>query len=117
MGGITAQPSRYNEEIVALTCYLDAFSGISGDMLVGALADAGADRHAIAGAIASLDAGVAVSFESVNRCGIAATKYRVTAEETKTHRHLAHILTMIDCADISVRARHGLLSAGRTTLG
>jgi len=106
MGGITAQPSRYNEEIVALTCYLDAFSGISGDMLVGALADAGADRHAIAGAIASLDAGVAVSFESVNRCGIAATKYRVTAEETKTHRHLAHILTMIDCADISVRARH-----------
>jgi len=35
-----------------LTCYLDAFSGISGDMLVGALADAGADQSAITGAIA-----------------------------------------------------------------
>src|ERR1700690_634088 len=58
-------------------CYLDAFSGISGDMLVGALADAGAGQDAIIDAIASLETGATVSFEKVKRCGIGATKYHV----------------------------------------
>ena len=33
---------------VPITCYFDAFPGISGDMTVGVLADAGADQSAIA---------------------------------------------------------------------
>ena len=90
---------------MALTCYLDAFSGISGDMLVGALADAGADQSAVVEAVASLDAGAVVSFEKVKRRGIAATRYRVSAEETTAHRHLSQILQMIAKADLSPRAR------------
>jgi hypothetical protein len=90
---------------VALTCYLDAFSGISGDMLVGALADAGADQTAIAEAVASLRAGAVVSFEKVKRRGIAATKYLVSVEGTQTHRHLSHILEMIGKADLSPRVK------------
>jgi pyridinium-3,5-bisthiocarboxylic acid mononucleotide nickel chelatase len=90
---------------VALTCYLDAFSGISGDMTVGALADAGADRDAIAAAVHSLQVGAEVSFESVKRQGIGATKFRVRVEETKKHRHLPHIVKMIEAAEISARAR------------
>jgi len=74
-------------------------------MLVGALADAGADRGTIADAIASLQAGAAVTFERVVRGGIAATKYRVTAEETKKHRHLSHIVKMIEAAELSPRAK------------
>src|SRR6185312_10447816 len=62
---------------VPLTAYLDAFSGISGDMLVGALADAGADPAAITDAIASLDINATVSFERVKRGGIAAMKFHV----------------------------------------
>ena len=74
-------------------------------MLVGALADAGADPKALVSAIASLNAGATVSFEKVKRRGIAATKYHVAVEETKKHRHLSHILEMIAQADLSSRAR------------
>ncbi|HLK48414.1 MAG TPA: nickel pincer cofactor biosynthesis protein LarC [Bryobacteraceae bacterium] len=90
---------------MALTCYLDAFSGISGDMVVGALADAGADQLAIVDAVASLEAGAVVSFEKVKRRGIAGTRYLVSAEETKTHRHLSQIVEMIEKSRVSPRAR------------
>lgn len=86
-------------------CYLDAFSGLSGDMLVGALADAGADAAAISTAIESMGTGAHVTFERVMRRGIAATKFRVAAPETKTHRHLDGILKMIDAADLPARAK------------
>jgi len=74
-------------------------------MLVGALADAGGDSLAVVDAVASLNIGAVVSFEKVKRRGIAATRYHVTAEETKTHRHLSHILEMIGKADFSARAK------------
>lgn len=79
-------------------------------MTVGALADAGADREAIAAAIHSLNAGATVSFESVKRHGIGATKFRVAVEETKKHRHLSHIVKMIEAAEISARARRNAIA-------
>ncbi len=98
---------------VALTCYLDAFSGISGDMLVGALADAGADEGAIVSALGSLNAGAAVSFEKVKRCGIAATKFHVHAEHVHAHRHLSHIVKIIDAANLSPQARSNSIAVFR----
>jgi hypothetical protein len=95
---------------VALTCYFDAFSGISGDMIVGALADAGAAQDAIASGIASLNCGATVSFEKVKRGGIGATKFRVAAEETKKHRHLPHIVKMIDAAEAAPRAKQNAIA-------
>jgi len=74
-------------------------------MLVGALADAGADQGAISASINSLDAGAVVSFEKVKRNGIGATKYHVAVEEAHAHRHLSHILKLIEKAEISKRAR------------
>jgi uncharacterized protein (TIGR00299 family) protein len=74
-------------------------------MLVGALADAGADTQAITGAIHSMNTGAAVSFEKVKRRGIAATKFHVVVEETHKHRHLPHILRLIDSADMPARAK------------
>jgi len=70
-------------------------------MLVGALADAGADQAAIVNAIASLEIGAAVSFEKVKRAGIAATKYRVEVQEQHHHRHLNDIAQMIHRAGFS----------------
>lgn len=79
-------------------CYLDAFSGIGGDMTVGALADAGADSDALIEALDSMATGASFHFEKVKRRGIAATKFHVEGVETKAHRHLPHILRMIDGA-------------------
>src|SRR5262249_18607717 len=45
------------------------------------------------------------SFEKVKRCGIAATKYHVAAEETKAHRHLSHIVKMIEHGNLAGGAR------------
>ncbi len=81
-------------------CYLDAFSGISGDMLVGALADAGADPAAITQALSSLAAGAEFRFEKTMRRAIGATKFHVEGGDTKKHRHLSHILKMIEQAEL-----------------
>jgi len=58
--------------------FLDTFSGISGDMTVGALLHAGVPLDAVRDAIARLKLdGVAISTERVERSGITATKFHV----------------------------------------
>src|SRR5260370_853131 len=74
-------------------------------MLVGALADAGASQTTITDAIASLDTGAVVSFSQVKRCGIGAAKFHVDVQETRAHRHLSHIVNMIEKAGLSPRAK------------
>jgi pyridinium-3,5-bisthiocarboxylic acid mononucleotide nickel chelatase len=87
-------------------CYLDAFSGIAGDMLVGALADAGASAGEIARALTSLGTGAEFTFEKTQRRGIGATKFRVTGGRTDKHRHLPGILAMIERAQLPERVKH-----------
>jgi pyridinium-3,5-bisthiocarboxylic acid mononucleotide nickel chelatase len=86
-------------------CYLDAFSGISGDMLVGALVDAGADARALTEGLRSLNTGAEYQFEKTKRCGIGATKFHVLGGEQKAHRHLSHILKMIEAAPLPDAAK------------
>lgn len=83
-----------------MICYIDAFSGLAGDMLVAALADAGADRDAITRALQSLATEGAFTWEQVKRRGMSAAKFHVTVTETPKHRHLTPILKMIDAADL-----------------
>jgi uncharacterized protein (TIGR00299 family) protein len=94
-------------------CYLDAFSGISGDMLVGALVDAGADSAAITDALRSLAAGASVSFEKVKRRGIGASKFHVRVDEPAKHRHLSGILNMIDGASLPERVKQNATAVFR----
>ncbi len=86
-------------------CYLDAFSGIAGDMTVGALADAGADAGELLRLLDGLSTGARLRLEKTKRGGIAASKFVVEAEDTRKHRHLPHILEMIDRANLPVTAR------------
>ena len=85
--------------------YFDAFSGIAGDMAVGALVDAGAPGDALIEALNSLDTGAVLGFEKTKRRGIAASKFRVQAEDTKKHRHLHHIVEMIERAALTGRVK------------
>ena len=76
-------------------CYLDAFSGISGDMTVGALIDAGAGDAPLVHILESLDTGASFRVEKVSRRGVAASKFHVIPGEAKGHRHLKQILELI----------------------
>jgi uncharacterized protein (TIGR00299 family) protein len=87
-------------------CYLDAFSGISGDMTVGALLDAGAPADALLAALHSLDTGARFEVEKTARGGVAASKFRVHPDPAPAkRRHLSHILAMIDRAPLAPRAQ------------
>jgi uncharacterized protein (TIGR00299 family) protein len=86
-------------------CYLDAFSGISGDMTVGALIDAGAESKALVRALEDLGTGAKFEVEKTKRRGIAASKFRVVGGDATGHRHLKHILEIIEKSGISARAK------------
>ncbi len=86
--------------------YLDAFSGISGDMLVGALVDAGADPTELCAALDSLGTGARFRFERVMRGGLAAIKFQVEAEGSGPWRHLGDILRLIADSGLPGRVKH-----------
>ena len=72
--------------------YFDCFSGASGDMIVGALVDAGVPLEDIRRALGSLSIGdEAVWVERVTRAGMGATKFCVRGEDVPdgdTHEHV-----------------------------
>ena len=57
--------------------YLDCFSGISGDMFLGALVDAGVPAKLFEDTVAALNIGARLEISRVNRSGISATKVDV----------------------------------------
>jgi pyridinium-3,5-bisthiocarboxylic acid mononucleotide nickel chelatase len=79
--------------------YLDCFAGISGDMFLGALLDAGVDPKILHEATAALNLNATLKIEKVDRSGISSTKVHVfdgkaLAEHTHeaaehTHSHEA----------------------------
>ncbi len=83
--------------------YFDCFSGISGDMTLGALADAGVDPRAIQSAVASLGLPVDLTFETVRRGEFRANYARVVCQPEHAHRHLHHIEAMIDKSTLTPR--------------
>jgi uncharacterized protein (TIGR00299 family) protein len=98
-------------------CYFDAFSGISGDMTVGALVDAGAPAGPLLDALDSLNTGARYEVEKTSRRGIAASKFRVhLGESGRAHGHLSHILRLIEAAQLSPRAKANI-TAVFTKLG
>ncbi|HYM16150.1 MAG TPA: nickel pincer cofactor biosynthesis protein LarC [Dehalococcoidia bacterium] len=87
--------------------YLDCFSGISGDMLLGALVDAGVEAGALSAELAKLGVpGWSLRTEAVRRAGIAATRVHVVlAEEAQPHRRLPDVLAIIDRSSLAATDR------------
>ena len=63
--------------------YLDCFSGISGDMFLGALVDAGVSEQLLAETVAALNIEASVEISRVQRNGIGATKVDVYSRGEK----------------------------------
>ncbi|HYV39957.1 MAG TPA: nickel pincer cofactor biosynthesis protein LarC [Gemmataceae bacterium] len=85
--------------------HFDCFSGISGDMTVAALLDAGVPFEPIRAGIASLGLPVQLEVEKVVKCGLAATYFHVEAPLETEHRHLPEIEAILQRGQLSVRQR------------
>lgn len=85
--------------------YFDCFSGISGDMVLGALVDSGADLRAIEAGLRKLGLeNWRISAEKVKRGAISATHVKVESQEEHHHRGLSIILRRIEDANLAPRA-------------
>jgi uncharacterized protein (TIGR00299 family) protein len=76
--------------------YFDCFSGISGDMTLGALIDAGCSADLLRTELKSLQVpGWELTTEKVWKNGMAATYVRVKTEDQQKHRSLSTILEIL----------------------
>jgi uncharacterized protein (TIGR00299 family) protein len=75
--------------------HFDCFSGISGDMTLGALIDAGVDAAAICTAVDSLGLPVKIEVEKVRKGGFAATQVFIEAPQEHEHRHLPDVEAIV----------------------
>jgi len=94
--------------------YFDCFSGISGDMAVGALVDAGLPLAELQRALGGLlPPGAHIDADRVLRAGISATKFSVherahvagAPQDHHPHRSLSEIFSLIDRASLPTSAR------------
>ncbi len=77
--------------------YFDCFSGISGDMTLGAMVDLGVSIDAIQSGVRSMGlAEIEIRSEIVKKAGFRAVQVRIAHPPEKSHRHLHHIEEMID---------------------
>jgi len=98
---------------VSRLLYFDCFSGIAGDMVIGALLDAGLPFDGLKAALGSLAvSGYQVHAKRVMRAGVSATKFVVEedpgqgqAASSHPHRHLSGIFKLVDQSALSPSGR------------
>lgn len=82
--------------------YFDCFAGISGDMVLGALVDAGLPFDTLKSELDKLGLKeYTLSHDRVDKHGIMGTKINVKAQEGHVHRHLKDVLAIINAGTLS----------------
>src|SRR5487761_83249 len=94
--------------------YLDCPSGISGDMLLGALLGAGAPEDRLRAMLATIPLGpYKFKTSQVVRAGLAGNRVEITTPEPQPHRHLSHIEKLLTESGLSHGAREKALAVFR----
>jgi pyridinium-3,5-bisthiocarboxylic acid mononucleotide nickel chelatase len=87
--------------------YFDCFAGISGDMVLGALVDAGLGLDSLQEELRKLQLeGFHLEAKKVQKSSITGTKVEVIIDQPQhVHRHLAHIMDIIKGSGLSGKAK------------
>lgn len=86
--------------------YVDCVAGVAGDMLLGALIDAGADADGVRAGLGGLAVdGLRLELSRTQRHGIAAARLEVIAPVEDTPRRWLQVRELIDTAGLPERAR------------
>jgi hypothetical protein len=91
--------------------WLDLSAGASGDMLLGALVDAGVPLEVLSAAIDALPVErIRLETESTSRHGLGATRVHVHAPPSSEHRTWRSVRTLLTGADLAPTVRDGALA-------
>lgn len=94
--------------------YLDCFSGISGDMLLGALVDAGLPEAGLRAIVPALGLdGCRLEIARTTESPLSATRVRVLVDSPQPPRHLAEIETILNAARLAQPVREKSLAVFR----
>lgn len=90
-----------------MIAYFDCFSGVSGDMVLGALIDLGVPAGWLQSELQRMPlTGFQLRTEPLTRSGLRSVNCHVDIDDHHTHRHYADIRALIDQSPFSERARN-----------
>lgn len=99
------------------SAYFDCFAGVSGDMILGAMVDAGLSIEDLRSELGLLDlAGYELASEKTQRRGIAATALtvRLNDPEAEPQRSLADVRAIVDGSSLRVEEKTAVMSVFAT---
>ena len=93
------------------TAYFDCFSGISGDMTIGAFLDIGVPLEWLQEQLSEMDLdGYSLNEQPVSCHGIQALHFQVNVQDDPTHRHYGDIKSLIDKSRLPARVQQTSLA-------
>src|SRR3954454_21809421 len=102
---MVARERGTGSEAAVRVAHFDCFSGISGDMVLGAVVAAGVGPEPIRAALDSLGLPIRLEVEAVKRCGFAATKATVEAADQEDYRFLPDVEAILAKGSLAPRQR------------